>query len=116
MRVIEDMTKAIMADSCMEIESWPLAVNHAVWLLNLMPMSRKISSDGTGPRPLQELSNWLVSTEECDKRLEASQPPGRLCYVSIPKAPRGSNVQQLHRYRWGRTKHMEGRTMVFQDP
>eukprot|EP01046_Picozoa_sp_COSAG06_P081139 COSAG06_NODE_28333_length_576_cov_1.052411_1_plen_143_part_00 len=43
MRVIEDMTKAIMADTRLTIEDFPMAVDHAVWTLNLVPMSKKIS-------------------------------------------------------------------------
>eukprot|EP01043_Picozoa_sp_COSAG02_P039833 COSAG02_NODE_3174_length_7227_cov_30.253227_3_plen_131_part_00 len=116
MRVIEDMSKAIMADTRLNIEDYPLAVDHAVWTLNLVPMSKKLSRDGTGPRPLQELSRWNVSVKECDARLASSQTPGTLCYVRMRDPPRGSNVGQLNKYRWGRVVRTEGRTVIFQDP
>ena len=91
-------------------------MDHAVYLLNLLPMSRKITKDGTGPRPLQELSRWYVSPKECDKRLAASLVPGTLCYVRMANQQRGSNLSQLNTYRWGRVKRVEKSTVVFQDP
>ena len=100
MRVIEDMTKAIMAGTRLGIEDWDIAVDHSVWLLNLLPMSRKINKDGSGPRPLQELSRWYVSVKECDRRLAASQLPGTLCYVRMADQARGSNLSQLGSLSW----------------
>ena len=71
---VEEMAKAIMLETGLDSADWDLAVDHAVYLINLMPMSRNLSRDGTGPRPLQEISRWRVSLDECDKRLECSIP------------------------------------------
>jgi len=116
MRVIEEVAKAIMLDTRLEVEMWPFAVDHAVFILNLTTMSKKCGPDGHGPRPLQEMSRWHISVDECDRRLENSVPPGTLCYVRIAHAPKGSNVADMTRYRWGRALRMEKSTVVFQDP
>lgn len=75
-----------------------------------------MGKDRTGPRPLQELSNWNVSVKECDARLANSVLPGTLCYVRKRDGPRGSNLGTISKYRWGRACRMEKRTAIFQDP
>lgn len=108
MRILEEIAKAIVLDTRLEIESFTLAVDHAVFLMNRTPMAKNMSRDGNGPRPLTEISQWRFSIEECDRQLEASVPPGTLCLCRMAKPPLGSNIAEITKYRYGRAVRMEG--------
>ena len=53
--------------------------------------SKRTGPDGNGVRPLQELSNFLVSSETCDARIDEGQPPGTLMLVKMKHGPKGSD-------------------------
>ena len=115
---LTNSTNSKEEDTRLEAEMWTYAVDHAIYILNLTTMGKKAGPDGHGPRPLQEMSRWNVSIDECDRRLDHMVAPGTLCYVRIAgaKAPKASNVGELSRYRWGRALRMEKSIVVFQDP
>ena len=118
MKIIEEGARAVMIDTGLEIEMWPRAVDFRVHVLNRVSMARKQGADGTGRRPLQEVSDFYFTEGQADQDLEALVPPGTLAHVRLPDAikPKGSNFGDLRKYKWARAIRMEGRTVVWQDP
>ena len=56
-----------------------------------------------------------MTNRECLKRLFYCQPPGTLALVQIPHYPKGSNVKNLARSRWGRVIGMKKDVVVVED-
>ena len=81
MRMIEEMTKAIMMTTRLETELRPLATAHAVFVHNRTVKRSRAGPDGCGLRPLQEISGYRVSAEECERQLEKAAKPGELFLV-----------------------------------
>ena len=112
------MTKAIMLTTRLEIELRPLATAYAVWLHNRTAKRSRTGPDGNGVRPIQELSGYSVSSEECDRQIDKSEMPGTLMLVKRKHGPKGSNVDDMARWQWGRAVGMMpgDHTIVFEDP
>ena len=105
----------IMLANCLGIEDHEFASDHAVMMRNLIPMKKNAGPDGDGLRPLSAISGGRVTNRECEKRLFYSHTPGTLAIVQIPHYPKGSNVGELARCRWGRVIKMEKDVPVFED-
>ena len=118
MRMIEEMTKAVMLTTRLEIELRPLATNYAVYIHNRTAKRSRTGPDGNGVRPLQEVSRYQVSSEECDRQIDKSEMPGTLMLVKRKHGPKGSDINDVSRWKWGRVVGMmPGHlTLVFEDP
>ena len=115
---IEMGTKAIMAERSLPVDWWQEAANQAAELRNLLPTSENIvSSDGDAIRPEEELSDGRISRKECDRRLHYHVLVGTPAMVSDINQPKGSNIDQLNRVRWGiALKMINGDLPMFMDP
>ena len=78
-------------------------------------MLKNAGPDGDEVRPLTAISGGRVTNRECLKRLFYCHPPGTLALVQTPHYPKGSNVKNLARSRWGRVIKMEKDVVVFED-
>ena len=118
MRIIEEMTKAIMLTTRLEVELRPLATVYAVFMHNRTTKRSRSGPDGNGLRPLQAMSKYLISSEECDRQIDKSEMPGTLMLVKRKHGPKGSNINDVARWQWGRVVGlMSGEhTLVFEDP
>jgi len=118
MRMIEEMTKAIMLTTRLEVELRPLATVYAVFMHNRTTKRSRSGPDGNGLRPLQAVSGYLISSEECDRQIDKSEMPGTLMLVKRKHGPKGSNINDVARWQWGRVVGlMSGEhTLVFEDP
>ena len=61
MKIIEEGARAAMIGTGLEIGMWPRAVGFRVHVLNRVSMARKQGADGTGRRPLQEVSDFYFT-------------------------------------------------------
>ena len=100
-RMVEEMTKAVMLTTSIPIEQRPRATKHAIEMFNLMLRKSKAGPTGHGVRPLQELSAFKISSEECDERIDRMHMPGTLLMIRKKTGPRGSNISDLSRWKWG---------------
>ena len=118
MRMIEEMTKAIMLTTRLEVELRPLATKYAVFMHNRTTKRSRSGPDGNGLRPLQAMSGYQISSEECDRQIDKSEMPGTLMLVKRKHGPKGSNINDVARWQWGRVVGlMSGEhTLVFEDP
>ena len=118
MRMIEEMTKAIMLTTRLEVELRPLATQYAVFMHNRTTKRSRSAPDGNGLRPIQAMSGFQISSEECDRQIDKSEMPGTLMLVKRKHGPKGSNINDTARWQWGRVMGlMSGEhTLVFEDP
>ena len=114
-RLTEQGSKKVMISTALSVEDHQFASEYAVMLRNLVPMLKNAGPDGDGVRPLTAISGGRVPSRECLKRLFHCHPPGTLALVQIPHYPKGSNVKNLARPRWGRVIKMEKDVVVFED-
>jgi hypothetical protein len=115
MRIIEEMTKAVMLMTRLEIELRPLATEYAVRMHNLTLKRKRANADGSGVRPLQELSGFKIGAETCDQRIDEGVEPGALILMKI-KHVKGSNNADLRRWKWGRALRMNGKLIECECP
>eukprot|EP01043_Picozoa_sp_COSAG02_P013033 COSAG02_NODE_514_length_20825_cov_5.990495_19_plen_263_part_00 len=99
--MIEEMTKAVMLTTSLPIEQRPRATKHAIAMHNLMLRKGRAGPTGHGVRPLQELSEYKISSEICDERIDRMHMPGTLLMIKQKTGPRGSNIADLSRWKWG---------------
>ena len=114
-KLTETGCSKVMISNALSVEDREFASEYALMLRNLVPMRKNAGPDGDGIRPLTAISGGRVTNRECLKRLFYCQPPGTLALVQIPHYPKGSNVKNLARSRWGRVIRMEKDVVVFED-
>ena len=53
-----------------------MATEYAVRMHNLTLKRKRANADGSGVRPLQELSGFKIGAETCDQRIDEGVEPG----------------------------------------
>lgn len=115
---IEMGTKAIMAERNLPVDWFQEAADQAAELRNLLPVSEAIvNADGDAVRPEEHLSDGRISRKECDRRLHYFVLTGTPAMVTDNNQPKGSNIDQINRVRWGiAIKMVNGDLPLFMDP
>lgn len=115
---IEMGTKAIMAERNLPVDWFQEAADQAAELRSLLPVSEAIvNAEGDAIRPEEHLSDGRISRKACDRRLHYFVLTGTPAMVTDNNQPKGSNVDQVNRVRWGiAVKMINGDLPLFMDP
>ena len=115
---IEMGTKAIMVERSLPIDWWQEAADQTAELRSLLPVSDAIvNGEGDAIRPEEHLSDGRISRKECDRRLHYHVLVGTPAMVTDNNQPKGSNIDQINRVRWGiAVKMINGDLPLFMDP
>ena len=114
-KIAELLAKRIMLESRLEAEMWQYAYVHAAWMKNLHTRAKDAAPDGDGIRPIEALSNGLVSREQCNRYIHYGVVPGKTLLATVMRGS-GSSVTRLANTRWASAVEMNGENVVCRCP
>ena len=109
---LEIQVKKSMAQTTSPTQYICWHVEHAVKLLNRLPLKRNIyGKTGDGIRPIEQLTNGKINRDDCNAVLEHAEVPGTLALITN-RHTKGSDIDDISRCEWGIVLGTQGLSMT----